>query len=533
MTFPLELAAFDAVREPIVRAVRSGNDAKADDNARIIKLLARKVGIDDATEDDIKDAARNWGTSASHAPLPLNIFREIPAPPIVPSDFPPVLADFGSAIARAAGHDVGAYLMAGLAAAAGAIGDDVRILLDSRSSWFESARLWVFLLGGPGTAKTPAIRAAMRPLHELHRKLREDHARDTASLPADAEKPPMPTVFINDATIEKLSEILADNPRGIIGVFEELDSWLGAHDCYRGGQGSKDRGEWLRLYDGGPHQVDRIKRGSYFVRNWGASILGATTPASLRSHAKQLPADGLIQRFLPVMVRQPTEPDESILQATAKMAREAYAVRLLELHNTPGGVVRMSGDAAELFRQRRSELREEVQAMGEYSDAFAGHLAKHAAMLGRIALVMHCLERGPRCVETEISGESMQRAAKLLRKLARHSLAMFDALNNGNTSLPLARQLAYSILASELGTVSKNDLIQGCKQFRNADDTEQWRAITVLEDAGWLLPDEGRLYRGKPTAWAVTPSVHETFIEQAERHRQLRRKVLDAFNVDA
>jgi len=54
----------------------------------------------------------------------------------------------------------------------------------------------------------------------------------------------------------------------------------------------------MRLYDGGPHQVDRIKRGSFFVKNWGASELTATTPAALTRLASKLPTDCLFQRFM-------------------------------------------------------------------------------------------------------------------------------------------------------------------------------------------------------------------------------------------
>ena len=61
-------------------------------------------------------------------------------------------------------------------------------------------------------------------------------------------------------------------------------------------------------YDGGPHQVNRIKRGAFFVQNWGSSLLSATTPAALGKVAHKLPDDGLLQRLLLVVVRARASP---------------------------------------------------------------------------------------------------------------------------------------------------------------------------------------------------------------------------------
>ncbi len=481
-----------------------------------VRTIARSVGRYES------------GTAPPDAPL--DIFREIAAPVLDPADFPPILAEFAEPLARAAGHDPAAYLMAGLGAAAGAVSDDVCLLLDSTTSWFESARLWVLLLGAPGTAKTPAIRAAMKPLFDLHRQLRAQHAKESAALGKDEPQPPQPAVFVSDATIEKLSEVLADNPRGIVAVFEELDTWLGAHDAYRGGQGSKDRGEWLRLFDGGPHQVDRIKRGSYFVPNWGASILGATTPAGLRRHAKELPPDGLIQRFLPAIVRPMVAPDALVLSAEVRRARQSFEDRLRELHAAPAGVVRLSREAFALFDARRAALREEVPAVTAMSEPLAAHLAKHAGLLGRVALTMHGLEHGAEAGACDLAGETMARADRLLRKLARHALAVFDMLDAADAVAPLAQAVARSIVAGKLAEVTRRELRQHCRSFKNATEQQREAAIRLLIDAAWLTPvTDGRQYDGRPARLSVAPDVFERFAAQGEELHRRRVAVRELF----
>jgi len=40
-----------------------------------------------------------------------------------------------------------------------------------RSRWFESARLWPAIIGGPGAGKTPGTNTALAPVFAVHREL--------------------------------------------------------------------------------------------------------------------------------------------------------------------------------------------------------------------------------------------------------------------------------------------------------------------------------------------------------------------------
>lgn len=464
-------------------------------------------------------------------PKPVDIFRGIVAPPLDPKDFPAELSHFALAIAHAAGHDPSAYLMTGLAAVAAAISDEVQILIDPRTSWFESARLWVLLLGAPGSAKTPAIRAAMRPLFAMHKELRDAHAKEVAACGKDDEKPPSPSIYTNDPTVEALSEVLVANPRGVIAVFEELDSWIGSHDAYRGGQGSKDRGEWLRLFDGGPHQVDRVKRGSIFVKNWGCSILGATTPAGLKRHSKNLPADGLIQRFLPVIVRPMVAPDNNVETVVVAGARSVFEEALAHVFAVHSGTVRLTPGAAALFFKRRDDLRDEIEAVCSLSEPMAGHIAKHAGLTARVALAFHCLENGSACAEVLLAEETMRKAINLMHKLTRHALSMFDTLSAGDdSSMTIALAAARSILANRATLITRRELMRGCRAFRDAPDGVRDSALRFLTDAAWLSPvDDGRKYAGRQTEFDVNPLAHSMFSGEGEALRRRRAVVREIF----
>lgn len=469
-------------------------------------------------------------------PMPINLFRGLAAPPLTAADVPTVIGEFASAFARAGGFDVTGVITSAVVAGASVIDDGIRLLLPGASGHFQSARLWVALIGSPGAGKSPMERAALAPAFDLHRELVIATAQEREQIKEDADRPPQRALLTSDCTIDKLSELLADNPRGILYCVDELDSWLGQHEAFGRESASRNRGEWMRLFDGGPHQVDRVRRGSYFVKNWGASLLTATTPAALSRLAKKLPADGLVQRFLMFAVRPMVERDRTVFAVFVDRARHAYEERLraifaqtADLVDKP--IVRLSPEAAELFEAEEQRMRTLTDAAETIGDGFASHLAKHPAMLARVALVFHCLSaelvtahgvvRHPCCAN--VSGETMRLAGRFMRRAYRHSHAVYtECLGNGSP-IELAKAMARSVLADTMDSFNRREITHACRAFRSAAEWQRIAALRALEDYGWtqgetLLPEHG----GR---WTVNPRIHELYGAERER-AQARRKAV-------
>jgi hypothetical protein len=280
--------------------------------------------------EEVETIARSIGAKPARdaRPAPLDLLKTMTSPPLRVEDVPAVLGEFAASHARATGFDVSIPITAGVAAACGSLSDEVRLCVSVRSDWFESARLWFGSVGSPGSGKTPGSRTMLAPIFALHR---EGIAQWSAANKDSEEPPPVPMLYVNDATTEALADALAETPRGLLYFCDELESWLGQHDAYRAAGAGKDRGEWLRLYDGGPHQVNRIKRGAFFVANWGVSLLSATTPAALRKLAPKLPDDGLLQRILLVLAAPRTLPDTSHVAHRDPATRGGVGQRLAPL----------------------------------------------------------------------------------------------------------------------------------------------------------------------------------------------------------
>ena len=238
--------------------------ARRADAVELVESAAKKFG--DRRERDTRDDRQADDTEIpgdNSDPPPVDLLRPMAAPPLRVADVPEVLGQFAAAHAGATGFDVSILLTAGIGAACAMLSDEVRLCVGPRSGWFESGRLWLVAIGGPGTGKTPATKAAMAPVYALHRERWSAWCKENEGV---EEPEPPPALYTSDSTTEALAELLRSNERGLLYCVDELESWLASHDAYRSGAG-KDRGEWLRLFDGGPHQVHRIKRGAFFVPN--------------------------------------------------------------------------------------------------------------------------------------------------------------------------------------------------------------------------------------------------------------------------
>jgi len=104
----------------------------------------------------------------------------------------------------------------------------------------------------------------------------------------------------NDVTVEKLGELLRDNPHGMLVLRDELAGWLRALDK-TGREG--DREFFLEGWNGtGSYTVDRIGRGTIHIPSLTLSLFGGIQPGKLQALVASAihggcGDDGLLQRF--------------------------------------------------------------------------------------------------------------------------------------------------------------------------------------------------------------------------------------------
>jgi len=103
----------------------------------------------------------------------------------------------------------------------------------------------------------------------------------------------------DDTTVEALRRVLDENPRGVGIIKDELGNLFASFDAYRTSKtGSKDRGDYCELYQGGPKWIDRVEKGAVYVSHWGASIVGNIQPEPVKQLMGKITGDGLVARYL-------------------------------------------------------------------------------------------------------------------------------------------------------------------------------------------------------------------------------------------
>jgi hypothetical protein len=75
--------------------------------------------------------------------------------------------------------------------------------------------------------------------------------------------PPCPRIIINDATVEKLGELLNENPRGVLLIRDELSGFLARMENE---EHQSERAFYLEAFNGdGRFTYDRIGRGTIHI----------------------------------------------------------------------------------------------------------------------------------------------------------------------------------------------------------------------------------------------------------------------------
>jgi hypothetical protein len=461
------------------------------------------------------------------------------------------------AAARACPRDyVGAGLIGG---ASGWIGNSRRIA--ATADWNEPAHLWFALIGGPSTGKTPALRAVI----DASRKLEHDAepawrdalakyerdaevanavnkawceevgkaAKEKASPPdrpvaaEEPNKPPRPRVVAMDTSIEELQRLLADNPRGLLLVRDELAGWLGSFDRY-GGEGA-DRGFYLECWNGAPYVCDRVKFNAVPLRidHASLSIIGGMVPDRLRDALAEAD-DGLPARLF--FIWPEPVPIASLVKRSAEDAegrrnmleKAAGRLRALKMGTNNHGkaepiVLSIDHDAFALFDEQRAETMQRARAAAGLAGGWNG---KNPGRLLRLALVFECLawaprvDQGPEPVsisadaivraggfidyaggmfERVIAGLAISRGQADAAQIARHILAIAQAAPEGARLKPLNERRLYQL--------------RGFAWARDAKRRAE--AFAVLCDASWVRRPHADGH-GRPRGdWQVNPRILE------------------------
>ena len=408
------------------------------------------------------------------------------------------------------------------------VGRQIAIRPKERDDWTVVPNLFGAIVGSPGLMKSAAADTMLEPLKQLDLEFYEDYkeaqtrhkiecliAEEQIKLTRqkinqdlkmgidplhsameeliEPEEPARKRIMLHDTTIEKLGEILNQNPRGILIFRDELTGWL--RSLERDGR-EGDRAFYLEAWNGtGRFTYDRIGRGTTEIEAACVSIFGCIQPGPLTHYMQRASLggadnDGLVQRFQ--LVVWPNTPKEWKLhdRKPNKEAREKASQIYQRLNNIDtealgaqwdGGLpyLRFSPEAQEIFNAWRGELEEKIRS-GNEPEIIEAHLAKFRSLIPSLALLAHLTDGSP----GPVSEEAIDKACGWAYYLETHARKIYaPALN---TALFATHSLAKRILNKELSNgFTSRDIYR--RQWSGLSSKEEVQeAIETLEENDWI-----------------------------------------------
>ena len=474
----------------------------------------------------------DWPAEPGKLPPPTPPVPELD-PALLPAPLRPWLAD----MAERASIPLEFAAVPAVLALASVVGRALGIRPKRHDDWIVIPNLWGGIIGPPGVLKSPAIKEAIKPLSRLAAQAREaflEQARDAEAtrelleIEVDALKNKAKDAakkgqhaadfqrqladkkaelsearvterryLTSDVTIEKLGELFAENPRGLLLNRDELAGWLAGLE--RSGR-EGDREFYLETWNGdGEYRFDRIGRGSIPVAGMCLSVVGGIQPGKLRAYIREALAggdgsDGLLQRLQLVVWPDRVGawrnvdryPDTDAKNRAFAIFEKLDALDPAELGATieedEVPWLRFAPDAQDLFDAWRAEL--ETRLRGEeLADraAFVSHLNKYRKLMPALALLLHLVDWADGAAEGAVSLDAARRAA-WCDFLEAHAVKVYSA-EGPHAS---AHTLAVRVKAGDVkdGATVRDLYRRGWEGL--GTQAAVYAAAEVLAEVGWL-----------------------------------------------
>ena len=447
------------------------------------------------------------------------------------------------------------------------IGTACGIKPKQHDDWIVISNIWGGIIGNPSVKKSPCIGAAFEPLALLEEKAEQDYedarkdqhvsktmhelritdAKRAITNALKSNDPDKSTLIdqqerelrdlqddepealykrrfrTNDCTIEKLGELLHENPRGLLVVRDEL---VGLLTSWEKLGRETDKSFYLECWNGnGSFNVDRIGRPSIRIDKACASLFGGIQPAILVDYLEAMTSyknDGCIQRFQLLVYPDIPAKFKYIDRAPNKEAYESICnivETLADSDFTEFGAIKDNDEGTAYFHFDK-------EAQGHWDtwykdhndkqradddDIMQQHLGKFDSLVAKLALIFHLVDCVANNTQGLVSLNALERAIRFSKYLESHARRIYSLAANLNQqrAILLSKKLQKRKLNN--GFTIREVYRKGWRLLKNKKSAEQ--AIEYLEDANWLSKGEVIVHKtgGPPMqTYRINPKIYET-----------------------
>ncbi len=432
---------------------------------------------------------------------------------------------------------------------ASVIGRSHQIKPKQFDDWTIVPNLWALIIGRPSQLKTPAVNEAMKHLKRAEINARELYGDDLEEYKADAEVqemslkltkedarkllksgdtskakellkeatkeielPVQKRYLVNDSTIEKLGELLTDNPNGLLQFRDELSGFLKGLDSE---QKPNDRAFYLESFNGtGSYTYDRIGRGTVFIDHVVLSLLGTIQPGRYSAYIGQAIRsgkgdDGLAQRFQ--LSVYPDEPKvwKNIDRYPNNEAKNQVFEQFENLVNLVDSIsvdepviLHFDAEAQTIFNDWWHDLENNKLRNDDIHPALVSHLAKYRSLMPSIALIIHLVESPDN--KTKVSKSATLKACGWCEYLESHARRIYSAATNN--PVQIASLILKKVKSGKLKSGFTLRHIQRKGWAGLTENSEIKQGLELLVEHGHLISHESQGTGCPSTSFVVNPA---------------------------
>lgn len=530
---------------------------KADDGITIGSLFhhARQVGW----SRPLADASVLFNAVEPTTPKLVGAYLRPPPPDVDLDLWPKALVKRAMEISETRGCDPLVPLIAGIGAVCGAA--DARIRLELMNEYEVPPILWLMTVGEPADKKTPGSKPMFDVLKEIEKADTDRHKADmlmwevkeavyagqvkelkmASQNPLDVmnndaplnvtplpAKPVATQLIVEDITSQKLVRTADGRPKGLLCYMDEMNGWVRQISDKTSGD---DRSAWVKGYEGNSYRYDRVSAGSINIEHFAVSIYGNIQPAVLKNAMENLSGDGLLQRFIPVVLRREyTKRNEPI--APFLSGKLAYDDLIRKVYTLPQFTYKLSRGAYEAFRRFQTwyETVKQDERTMKSNNTYMTALGKVEGTTGRLALVFHLVEDA---YNPEVSEEVMSRAILIVKTFIipsyRYVFNVLGGVSEGSLDQWVIDHIIQ--LASERPTITLSELRRSARRQVEGIppayvDRELMHIMDWLQAQAWVTVVEDNK---RSVIWAINPHLAEMFREERRKVIDAKQRMLDVF----
>jgi len=484
------------------------------------------------------DASQLFGEVAPSTPSVVTSYLLPPPPQADLSVWPQALVARAVEISKTRGLDPLVPLMAGIAAVCGAV--DARMRLELMHEYEVPPILWIATIGEPSDKKSPGSKPMFDVLTQIEQSDRDKHkaemliweGKEAAYAAAkkdylDAAKtgpggndvvvnvpdlPPQPQALklvVSDITSQKLIRNASTRPYGLLCYLDEMNGWVSK---LTDRTGVDDRSTWVQGYEASAYRYERVSLAdSIICEHYALSIYGNIQPEVLRVNLRSLAVDGLIQRFIPVVLRDEFRKRGDPIPECLS-GKSLYDDLIRTIHSLPVRKYTLTEGAYSAFRDFQQYIVDLVgdERLLNSGNTYMTALGKVEGMCARLALVFHLINDP---YAAQLGAETMIHAIDAAKHYVIPSMRyVYNVLSGAATDSLDLWVIDYVIqYAGEVQSISLSEIKRSAR--RQADkstnlDTDVRSVMDWLQSQGWVaMVEETR----RNTVWTINPKLADVF----------------------